>query len=155
MLFSACDKTETPVAREGELRAGGGRWRQTGGVLYYRDVVTDQDVNTNYYSEESGECYRDNVLEFLTGYEGNYFFGEKRCSSSEPTTQDFFWQLLPGDSVLEINFVGDAFNGEDPLRATIKEFSGSRLVLQYTADEPVSGTPLTQTYRYTNTYTKQ
>lgn len=152
LLAASCKKAKDVTSREDQLRGEGG-WKQTSGRVKYRVPGTNVDSNIDYWKSVA-ECYKDNKFVFKAVNDGTLQSGANRCDVGEPSQRTFFWQLLEGDQVLEINYVGDAFFGVEPLRATIKEFNGSNMVLEYTARDTFPGQNQLTTFTYTNGYSK-
>ena len=152
LFTAACKKATDVISREDELRGEGG-WRQTSGFVKYRVPGTNIDSNTDYWKNVA-ECYKDNRFIFEEVNAGTLQYGANRCDPGEPSMRTFFWQLLEGDQVLELNYVGDAFFGAEPLRAQITEFSGSSMKLVYTTKDTLPGQSLPTTFTYTNGYSK-
>ena len=151
-LAASCKKASDVTSREDELRGEGG-WKQTAGRVKYRVPGTNIDSNSDYW-RNARECYKDNKFVFKAINDGTLQSGPNRCDVGEPSQRTFFWQLLDGDQVLEINYVGDAFFGVEPLRAQIKEFTGSSMVLEYSFDSVQQGQFQPTTFTFTNTYSK-
>ena len=152
LLAVSCKKAADVPSREDALRGEGG-WKQTAGRVKYRAPGTNIDSNVDYWKVVP-ECYKDNRFVFKSVNDGTLQSGANRCDVGEPSQRTFFWQLLNGDQTLEINYVGDAFFGVEPLRATIKEFSGSSIILEYTSSDTLLNQSQPTTFYYTNTYTK-
>ena len=149
---ASCKKAKDVTSREDQLRGESG-WTQTSGRVKYRVPGTNVDSNVDYWSRVDS-CYRDNKFIFKAINDGTLESGMRRCDIGEPSQRTFFWQLLEGDEVLEINYIGDAFFGVEPLRAQIKEFNGSTMVLEYTARDTIFGQNQPTTFTYTNGYSK-
>ena len=152
LLLAACKKATDVTSREDSLRGEGG-WRQTSGSVKYRIPGTNQDTTADYWKNVA-ECYKDNKIVFKENYDGTVQYGANRCDPSEPSIRTFFWQLLNNDEVLELNYVGDAFFGAEPVRADITAFSGSSMTLRYTAADTLPGQNKPTTFTYTNSYSK-
>lgn len=152
LFTAACKKATDVTSREDQLRGEGG-WVQTAGFVKYRVPGTNIDSNIDYWKSAS-PCFKDNRFVFGQVNDGTLQSGANRCDAGEPSTRTFFWQLLDGDQVLEINYVGDAFFGAEPVRAQITEFSSNSMKLMYTASDTLPGQSLPTTFTYTNTYTK-
>lgn len=152
LFTAACKKATDVTSREDQLRGENG-WQQTAGMVKYRVPGTNIDSNTDYWKNAS-PCFKDNRFVFGEVNDGTLQSGANRCDIGEPSTRTFFWQLLDGDEVLEINYIGDAFFGAEPVRAQITEFSSNSMKLTYTASDTLPGQMLPTTFTYTNTYTK-
>ena len=153
LLFTtACKQATNVTSREDDLRGEGG-WKQTSGRVKYRVPGTNIDSNSDYWKDVPA-CYKDNRFIFEDVNAGTLQYGANRCDPGEPTSRYFFWQLLEGDEVLELNYVGDAFFGAEPMRGQITEFTGSNMTLVYSTRDTLPGQNLPTTFTYTNGYSK-
>jgi hypothetical protein len=110
MLFAACTKGEDPVSIEEDLRSG--VWRRTSAKMTYKDPATGGDSTLDYLALQP-DCRKDNAMEFKENFDGQMDLGTKECTSGEPQTKKFTWQVVGDGQKLLLYGVEDYFPQND------------------------------------------
>lgn len=175
-LLIACEKVETPLSMEEQLREG--KWRldlsSTTGILkqlppsleepqrvdtLYTIVEYDNDGNlipdamldeTVYVRHSIPECKGDDYLVFRTHGRGALVTGEAKCGG-ETEEVEIQYGLRHNDSHMYIYYAGDMFLGHDDLEAEVLEYGEGRLRLKYRIIRNLPTIPLKDTVYYTAT----
>lgn len=175
-LLTACEKVETPLSMEEQLREG--KWRldlsSTTGILkqippsleepqrvdtlftvveYDNDgnLIADAHLNDTLYLRHSiPECKADDYLVFRTHGRGALVTGEAKCGG-ETEEVEIQYGTRHNDTYMYIYYAGDMFLGYDDLEAEVLEYTEDRLKLKYRIIRNASTIPLKDTVYYTAT----
>jgi hypothetical protein len=145
LVFSACNKPDSPVSAEEDLRSG--TWKRTSGKVTFKDPLTRGDSTKDYWSTEP-ECRLDNTLTFRVNYIGEMNLGTDHCSAGEPDTKAFTWQITEDGKKISLYGVKEYFPAED-IDADIVTRTLGFLTIQYRVitTDPIFQTADTTIYR--------
>lgn len=148
IFFAACNKVDTPVSREDELRDG--KWKLNVATLRY-DPYSGTDTVYNLLGAMP-DCKHDDYLVFKMNYIGSQNSGSSKCDGSDPDEVEFRWELYNNGDAIQFWNAEETFFGTSGFKAEFFNYTTSRFTLrdtQYVASQVNS----TQTDTFTYTYT--
>jgi len=124
-LLGSCKKSDSPVSAEEDLRSG--TWIHSSWKKTVKDPITLGDSTVDYVLDD---CSADNHLIFQTNFDGYIDLGTVHCSTGEPSTQPFTWQITNNEQHISLYHVADFFQA-DNVEAEIVTRTLGYLTLKY------------------------
>lgn len=148
--FASCQKAETTITREDELRDG--KWKMVAGTHRW-DHAIGPDTVIHYY-DSLRACKKDDYLVFYTNFNGSQNSGDK-CDLAEPDAVDFRWELYNNGSAINIWNAQHTFLHQEAVSAPFLSYEPSRFTIQYREFvKNTVNTSLNDTVTYTYTFQK-
>lgn len=155
LVTSSCQKAETALSREEEMR--GGKWRISGGTVEVDPFVGKDTTYTynNYLGVIKDTCKVDDYLVFLTNYDGEQYPNTFACSAADPDKVQFRWQLFDNDKGIYFLNATETFFREPTVKADFASYAVGRFTIRYTRyDTSLNNNTKFDTTVFTQTFTK-
>jgi hypothetical protein len=151
IILSACNKADTPLSRQEELRNG--KWKVTSGSVRI-DPFSGADV-VKTYADYTADCKEDDYLVFLANYDGEQNSGSSKCGASDAETVQFRWQLFDNDKGIYLLNANETFFEEETIKADFINYATGRFTIRHTRYVLSPAFPgEVDTLTFTETFTK-
>jgi hypothetical protein len=150
LVFSSCEKVETPASKTEMLRDK--KWRLRDIVKFTR--LTDTTFKTDTTRLEFVEpCKKDDYLVFRLNGTGALNTGSEKCPNGEAQESAIKWGITDNETKMYLYDAGEMLLGINDINADISSFSEDRFTIKYMQIiQETKPTPKRDTFRYVTTF---
>lgn len=129
LVFTACNKVESPTSREEELRQG--RWKRTDLKIKYDPYIGD-DKLVEYYATMMPDCKKDNYIVFKMNHDATLNSGDQKCDNvPDPDNIAFYWSLEDNKRRITLLNANDMFFDSSTIDAKFEKYSSKQFEISY------------------------